>query len=65
MAVDRTTDKEATLASLKVGREMFNDDRNWGSTRGCTIRNDNMTAMKKISLRFALIVTSLNHWSKA
>jgi len=47
MAVDRTTEKEATLASLAVGREMINDNRNWGSTRVCTICNDNMTAPKK------------------
>ena len=49
MAVDRTTEKEATLASLTVGREMIYDNRNWGCTRGCPICNDNMAAKQNFS----------------
>jgi len=45
MAVDRTTEKGASLA---VGREMIHDNRNWGYTRGCTVCNNNMTAKQNV-----------------
>ena len=49
MAVDRTAEKEATLASLTVGSEINHDTRNWGSTRCCTICNDKMAAKQSFS----------------
>ena len=50
MAVDRTTEKEATLASLTVGREMIHDNRKWGSMTGCTVCSDNMKYDRLYSL---------------
>lgn len=52
MAVDRTTEKEATVVSLTVRSEIIHDNRTLRSTRGCKICNDNMAAKRNLSSHY-------------